>query len=311
MHALLIGGGGFIGSHLAEFLCQQGDQVRVVSRSIPSFRLRSTNIEYLIGDITNPAFLNQALAKIDLVYHLASSSVPLTAEQDMIGTIQKNLFPTLNLLERMVDYGIPRIIFFSSGGTIYGPSSCLPIKEDHPTNPIGTHGVMKLMLEKYIQLYAHRHQLEYQILRIANAYGERQNPSIQQGIIGVAMYRLLHGEPLDIWGDGSTVRDYVYVGDVIRAAVLAATNPQPRAVLNIGSGLGTALIDVLRQIEQVGNRPLQLRFSTAKVHDVPQHILDIKLARQALAWEPTTALRAGLERTWRWMNQAWMIKELV
>ncbi len=309
MKALLIGGSGFIGSHLVDVLCAHGHQVRVLSRQPGHGYAPAAAVEQVIGDAANAALLDTALAGVDVVYHLASASVPLTAEQDMIGNVQQNLFPTLTILDAMVRRGVARLIFFSSGGTVYGPACRLPIAEDHPTDPIGAHGVAKLMIEKYIHLYAHRHQLEYQILRVANAYGERQNPTGKQGIIGVAMHRLLRREPLEIWGDGSSVRDYIYVGDVARAALLAATNPRPQAILNIGSGVGTALSDLLRQIERLGEWPLRLCFSPAKPHDVPIQVLDIHRARQELGWQPTTTLAVGLERTWRWMARAWMLRQ--
>ncbi|HEY1017040.1 MAG TPA: NAD-dependent epimerase/dehydratase family protein [Herpetosiphonaceae bacterium] len=305
MKALLIGGAGFIGSHLADALLAGGDEVRVLSRRPERFRQPPPGVEYLAGDAADARLLDQALQGADVVYHLASATVPLTAERDMIGNVEHNLFPTLHLLDAMVRRQVPRIVFFSSGGTVYGPARSIPIAEDHPTDPIGAHGVAKLMIEKHLRLYAHHYQLEYQILRVANAYGERQNPGGQQGIVAVAMGRLLRGEPIDIWGDGSAVRDYVYAGDVAAAAVLAARSPQPQALYNIGSGVGTALLDLLRQIETLSGRPLRLRFGPAKPYDVPIHTLDISHAAAGLGWRPATPLAAGLARAWRWFAEEW------
>jgi UDP-glucose 4-epimerase len=180
----------------------------------------------------------------------------------------------------------------------------VPIGEDHPTNPITSYGIGKLTIEKYLELYRVQHGVDYCVLRIANPFGERQRVASGQGAVTTFVHRAQRGELIEIWGDGRVVRDYLYVGDVAEAMVRALDHRGERRVINIGSGVGRDLNEIIAAIERVIGRPVERRHVPARSFDVPANVLDIGLARAELRWQPATAFEEGLRRTLRWVAGA-------
>ena len=192
------------------------------------------------------------------------------------------------------------MIFASSGGTVYGLPHTVPIDEDHPTNPITSYGVVKLAIEKYMDLFWRLHGLHYTVLRISNPYGPYQNPVGQQGAIAVFLHHLRTGQPITIWGDGRVVRDYIYVSDLVDALVLAAEVETRRKVLNVGSGHGTSLNELIALMgKETGERP-EVDYLKGRALDVPANVLGISRVREELGWRPRTTLDEGIARTWNW-----------
>jgi UDP-glucose 4-epimerase len=236
------------------------------------------------------------------VYHFVSTTLPKTSNDDPIYDVRSNLVDTLQLLEACVAAKARRIVFASSGGTVYGVPEAVPISEAHPTNPISSYGIVKLAIEKYLGLFYHLYNLDYTALRISNPYGPYQDPMGQQGAIGVFLHRLHAGRPVSIWGDGGVVRDYLYVSDLTDALVRAAEVESRERVLNVGSGRGISLNELVGLIgEVVGEQPV-VEYLPARALDVPASVLEIGRARAELGWSPKTEPAEGIARTWDWIR---------
>ncbi|HLE82490.1 MAG TPA: NAD-dependent epimerase/dehydratase family protein [Dehalococcoidia bacterium] len=255
------------------------------------------------ADIGDRSTLQGILTSGDVVIHLANSGNPTTSEQDRVRDIEENLIATLHLLESCAEKGVEKFIFASSGGTVYGVPQVLPIPEVHPTNPISAHGAMKLAIEKYVQVYGAQFGLKYVILRCANAYGPGQTGASGQGIIGRAIQVALQDEPLELWGSGSAVRDFIFVEDVAEAFVLAAIGTASIEVVNIGTGKGTSIAEVIDLVGRAVGRPVQVVHLPGRQFDVPGNLLDIRKAKALLDWEPRTALEEGIKRCHAWASQ--------
>ncbi|OYX12002.1 MAG: hypothetical protein B7Z15_10730 [Rhizobiales bacterium 32-66-8] len=183
-----------------------------------------------------------------------------------------------------------------AGGTVYGAPRESLITEEHPTNPISSYGITKLTIEKYLQLFQKLHGLEYVVLRLANPFGHGQRISATQGAVAVFFGKILRGEEIEIWGDGSVVRDYIYIDDVIRALLLAADRGGQDRIFNIGSGAGRSLNDVIRSIEAATGRAAMVNYKPSRSFDVPSSVLNIERARLALDWSPRVAFEEGVIR---------------
>ena len=174
MNILIIGGNGFIGSHLVETLKNE-HQVTVFDRSPNQFLGESPGVEYIYGNFSNTDLLSLTLKNKNVVYHLLSTTVPFTANKDIIFDIQSNLIDTVKLLDMVIERGIERFVYASSGGTVYGNPQYIPMDEKHPCNPVGSYGIIKNTIEQYIQMYARRNKFSFLIVRPSNPYGPRQN----------------------------------------------------------------------------------------------------------------------------------------
>lgn len=300
MKSLLVGGSGFLGSHLAERLLEKDHDVRIYGRNANRFRGIPPGAEYVEGELGNAGLIREALDGVEVVYHLASTTLPKTSNDDPIYDVRSNLVDTVQLLEACVAAGVRKIVFASSGGTVYGAPRFLPITEDHPTNPVTSYGIVKLAIEKYLALFHHLHGLDYAALRISNPYGPLQDPAGQQGIISVTLNRVRAGQPVTIWGDGSVVRDYLYVSDL--AEVLEITAESGHGIFNIGNGRGTSLNELLDLISDVvGGRP-EINYLPSRPLDVPVSVLDVGRAEARLGWRPETELAEGISLTWEWLS---------
>ena len=297
---LVLGGAGFIGSHLAEALLQAGHRVRIFDRPhldrLPAF-LQRGEFEVFTGDFLNPRTLSPALEGSEIVFHLVSTTLPKTSNDNPMYDVESNVMGTLRLLELCRQQGVRKVVFASSGGTVYGVPRSVPIDESHPTDPICSYGIHKLAIEKYLQLNHRVHGLDYCVVRPANLYGPRQRLDIAQGAVAVFLDRALRGKPIQVWGDGSVVRDYLYVGDAAEALLKAAAFEGEPKLFNIGSGAGTSLTQLIKEIEALLGRAVPVEYTAARSLDVPANVLDASLARRHLGWAPRTSLAEGLRRT--------------
>jgi len=209
---------------------------------------------------------------------------------------------TLQMLNAMVVKKIPKIVFISSGGTVYGIPKYLPIDEQHPTDPLVSYGITKLAIEKYLQMYSHLYGIRAVTLRVANPFGERQRIETAQGAVGVFLHHALKGIPIDIWGDGSVTRDYIHVSDVAEAFVRAVEYSGSKSVFNISSGFGTSLSDLIDMLENVLGKPIERRYLPGRPFDVPASVLSNELARTELKWAPSISMHDGIARTAEWMK---------
>ena len=302
---LVLGGNGFIGSNLVLGLLEAGFEVRVLDLRREPALPRTGAVEFLEGDFTNHAVSELALEGVAAVFHLASVTTPASGTSDPVYDVTENLVGTLRLLEACTVRGVRRLVFISSGGTVYGTPRRVPIPEDHPQEPISSYGIVKLAIEKYLLMYAHLGRLDPIILRVANPYGPGQFTQGAQGAVAVALGCLERGEPFKLWGDGSVVRDFLYVDDLTEAFLAALRAPDPGArIFNIGSGRGVSLRELLAASERVVGHPLAIAQLPGRAIDVPANVLDCTRAREHLGWGPRVPLEEGLARTWTWVQES-------
>ncbi len=305
MLCLIIGGRGFLGSHVGRALLARGHRLRLFDRPAVSatYPLEGPGVEQVEGDFLNAGDLRAALQEVGAVVHLASTTVPKTSNDDPVHDVETNLVPTLRLLEeiRRGPHDV-KVLFASSGGTIYGIPETVPVTESHPTAPQCAYGICKLAIEHYLRLYHALHGLRYCVLRLANPYGEGQRPEGQQGAVGVFASRALRGEPVEIWGDGSVVRDYIHAADVADAFARALDYGGEARVFNIGSCRGHSLIEIVEALEKVLGRGVARGHMPGRPFDIPVNVLDISRARRELGWQPTVTLENGLTRTLAWLR---------
>ena len=250
MKALVLGGCGFIGSHLTESLIKKNLNVSIFDKkNIPEFLKKKYKIEYYQGTLTDRRLIAEALKKVDIVFHLISSTVPSTSNQDPIYDIKTNLIGTINLLQEMVYNNVKKIVYLSSGGTVYGNPKFNPVNEDHSLRPISSYGIVKIAIENYIYMFQKIYGIDFIILRPSNAYGPRQGHTGIQGIIGTLLYKYLQNETINIWGDGSIVRDYIYVGDLVQLCIKSGLS-NINGIFNAGSGYGVSINELISIIQK-------------------------------------------------------------
>jgi len=218
---------------------------------------------------------------------------------------------TIQLLHECVKEKVQKVVFISSGGTVYGVPKTDLISEDHENNPICSYGITKLTIEKYLHLFQRIHGLEYVVARLSNPYGELQNPNAKQGAIGVFLGHIARNQAIAIWGDGEVVRDYLYITDAVKALLCAAKyEPEdensPR-VFNIGSGEGHSLNQIVATIKEVVGE-VSVNYSESRSVDVPVNVLDISRARKYLQWKPEVPLTSGVEMSWNWIKSLQLAK---
>lgn len=305
MKIVIFGGSGFIGSTIADRLLLDGHELRIFERPrVAPYRkfAESERVEWMTGDFSSTHDVNDAISGVDVVLHLVSTTLPKSSNDDPIYDVQSNVVATLQMLNAMVDHNVRKIVFISSGGTVYGNPTYLPIDEKHPTNPLVSYGITKLAIEKYLQMYRHLHGISAVTLRVANPYGERQRIETAQGAVGVFLHHALKGIPIEIWGDGSVTRDYIHVSDVAEAFVRAVEYSGAQSCFNISSGTGTSLNELIGILEQVLGQPIVRRYLPGRSFDVPVSVLCNNLAQEELKWAPSISMRDGIARTAEWMK---------
>jgi len=300
MQAVVVGASGFIGSHVVDGLLAEGWQVRAVARHLPGLislpAQAHPHLRCMSVDMADGPSLEEALAGADLVVHLASSSLPHSSNRDPHADVQVNLLGALNLLEAARRTGVARVVVVSSGGTVYGQPQEVPIPESHPTEPICSYGITKLAIEKYVALYRQLHGLDGVVFRVANPYGERQRLDGAQGVVPIFLGKALRGEPLQIWGDGSVVRDFLHISDLVEALLAAARYQGSERLFNVGSGQGLSLQALVQLLEVELQTTLAVSYLPARGFDVPTNVLCIERAQRCLGWSPHVSLVEGLGR---------------
>jgi UDP-glucose 4-epimerase len=295
-HRILIVGCGFLGGHLAAGLARRGSQVRVLSRSFARPVLDSEDhLELVAGDARDPALLDRALSGVDEVICCIGGLQPASAESDPLVDRAMIIEPLEVLLAAMLCRPRGRLIFMSSGGAVYGNPLRLPVEEDHPLAPIGAYGAVRAEAERMILAAVARGEANGRILRCANVYGEHQPLNRGQGAVGVFIDRISRGRPVQIYGDGSVVRDFVYVGDLVDAMSQLCEIRESPTVINVGSGTGTSVRGLIAVIEAATGHPAVMRFTEPRPFDVGAITLDIKRLRNLIAFAPTS-LDDGVQR---------------
>jgi len=296
---VVLGGGGFLGVNLCRRLAASGARVRAFGRRC-LFPQDLAGVEWRQGDFCDTAALESAVASCDTVFHLVHTYMPQSADLNMAEDVRQNVVSSLALLETCRKLKVRRIVFVSSGGVVYGPTAQVPTPETAATDPISAYGISKLAIEKYLRLYEHHHGLSFRVLRVANLFGPFQLPGKNQGVIAALISCALHNQEFQIWGDGSAIRDYVYVDDVVDALLLAAADESEQRIFNIGSGQGRDLREVIVEIEAQLGVKLAVRRTEGRLIDVPVSVLATDRARDVLGWRPRTPFEVGIEQTLAW-----------
>jgi UDP-glucose 4-epimerase len=301
IRCLITGGGGFQGYHLTNSLIAQGYTVRCLDRYKPVW-LPEGMVEFIEGDFSATHLIADTIKGCDIIFHLACTTLPQTSNEDPDFDVSSNVLGTIRMLDEAVKAKVKRFIFISSGGTVYGVPSIIPIPENHPTNPICSYGITKLTIEKYLRLYYQIHGLNTCSIRLSNPYGEYQRVDSIQGAITVFCYKAITGQTIHIWGDGSVQRDFIYISDVIDAVVKIIDCPISGDEINIGTGKPVSLNEIIDNIENLLAKKIKRQYTAARTFDIPINSLDISYAKEKLRWEPKITIHDGLDRTIRWIN---------
>jgi UDP-glucose 4-epimerase len=302
---LILGGAGFIGANLVGSLLKSGYDVRIFD--IIGFSRRNIvefidKIEVFEGNFNDLSQIQLALKNIDFVYHLISTTVPSSSQLNPYFDIESNLLPTLNLLESIKASSVKKIIFLSSGGTVYGIPDEIPIKESHPTNPINSYGITKKTIEDYFRLYNRLWNIDVCVFRLSNPYGEKQNPKGIQGVIPVFLHKAIKQEAIEVWGDGSVIRDYIHINDVTSIMVTALSIETPEIIYNLGSGIGTSINDILTYIKENLEPNLSVNFSEGRSFDVPVNILDVTVLKNRFGIVNPIKINEGISKLYGYLK---------
>lgn len=297
--AIILGAAGFIGINLANSLDEQGYELICFDRK-PSPQWPE-GTQAIIGDFANlPAELLEALDNA-LVFHLISSCRPSPSTAQAAEEINLDLISTLRYLEATKTRNL-RWVFLSSGGTVYGQQESDCIAETNPTAPICSYGLVKVTIEKYFALYRTLHNVDYVIARLANPYGPWQDPLRGQGIIAALIYKALKGESIEIWGDGSNIRDYIYIADAIQGILATATSGKSGEIYNIGATIGLSINQLIETVGRTLGKELMVNYSTARSADVKRNVLDTKKITTHTDWKPLTLVECGIPLTAFWIE---------
>ncbi len=293
-------GAGFIGRGLIEELLSSGLDVSVLDHKVCPPELAG-RVRWFRGDFTDEATLREALAGTDVAYHLVSSTVPGDDKVGLIAELSDNIFATIRFIDSCIGLDVPRIIFVSSS-SVYGLQEHTPIPESAATDPISSHGIQKLTIEKYLLLYRFNHDLDVRIVRLSNPFGPGQNLHGRQGFVAIAIGNVVAEEPILLRAGGAPIRDFIFIDDVVRALALVGVAAQVPPVMNLGTGQGHSLGAVVRTLEGLLGRRLPTTGGALRKVDIPTSVLDVSLIGRAVGFVPMTSLQQGLESALHYWN---------
>lgn len=303
----VLGGLGFMGSHLCRKLAQTGFRVRIFDRAPPTRDSSNTfdeQIEIIEGDMSRCEDVLAGIGDSQVVINFIHTTVPGSSMANPQYDITSNVAGTVGWLQQLDKTNVRRILYVSSGGTVYGVPESVPITEDHPTNPINSYGITKLAIEKYTAMFSTMFGIDYCILRPSNVYGPGQRLNVGQGVVGVLASRALEGSPLEIWGTGDNLRDYLFIDDLTRALLALISYEGRQRVFNISTGIGHSVLEIISILQnQIGPLPDVIHHQD-RGFDTPANILDASRIRTETGWQPTVDLETGILRTIQWLQNS-------
>lgn len=312
MKILLLGAAGFIGTNLTiELAKKTEDEITLVDRSKAFFKpivsMDLKNVHILEADLTVDMDFDSILKDQEVVYHLVSTTVPTTSNQHISQELVSNVIFSANLFEACIRCGVKKVVFVSSGGTVYGKEVDCPLKEKTATNPISSYGVQKITIEKLLYLYRYMYGLDYRIIRLANPYGPYQRPNGVLGAVTTFTYKALKGDEITVYGDGSVVRDFIYIDDAIRAIMKIVNGENKHRTFNLGCGYGTSIKQVLETIEKALGIKLNVSYLEGRKVDVPVNYLDISRYEKYYGALNPISLEDGIRKTANFMKKEYGI----
>jgi UDP-glucose 4-epimerase len=302
MKTVVTGGAGFIGSNIVKHLIEEGHTVRVLDDLSSGYRTNLDpfpQVELIEGDVRDAAIVSRAMQGVEAVFHLAASVGNKRSIEHPIADSQINVLGTLNVLEAARLAGVRKIVFSSSAG-IFGELKTLPIREDHPVEPDSPYGASKLGAEKLCLVYSKLYPLEAVCLRYFNVYGVNQRYDAYGNVIPIFAHRLLHGEPITIFGDGEQTRDFVNVRDVVQANYLASLARGVWGTFNIASGTRITIKELARLMGEASGLEPRLEYGQPRKGDVRHSLADVGAAHTAFAYQPTVSMEEGLREYLQW-----------
>jgi len=298
---LLLGGGGFIGTALARRLCENNFNVHILSKHFPAREIEPNMIFYQ-GNLDDKKILERVLPECRTVIHLASSTTPGSSSRQPALEADKNITPTLRFLDILQGYENVHIIFVSSGGTLYGNPESTPVNETHPLNPLSFHGAGKVALETFLRTFSNLPEKTTSIVRPSNVYGPGQSLRSGFGVIRTMLEHVRRGTVMEIWGDGTSVRDFLYINDMLSALIRLIDFPHDNNIYNVGSGIGYSLNQLKEIIESVCGKKVPAIYRPSRKTDVKTIVLDSSHLIQKTKWYPAVSLEQGIELTWKWLK---------
>lgn len=296
---LIIGANGFLGSHLVDELDRRGHDVTAFDRfSGGAQRFTSETAIPVAGDFMNRAELAGALRNQDFVFHFVSTTTPASAEDDPTLDVRTNIASSIDLLSQCVELGISRVYFASTGGAIYGDQPGVILDEQTIPQPVSPYAIGKLAIEGYLRYFQRKYSLGSVVFRISNPYGPRQHPNRLQGVIPIFLDRMRNGLPVTQFGDGTMVRDYLFVTDAVRMIADAVDARPAHHLYNIGSGVGTTVAEVLRAVREVTGLNPEVRIAPIPPTFVASSVLGVERYHSEFGKQDLLSLHDGIERTW-------------
>ncbi|MBE0627724.1 MAG: NAD-dependent epimerase/dehydratase family protein [Burkholderiales bacterium] len=298
---LMLGAGGFLGSALARRLSRDGCRVyRVMRQPAPPF---GQNDSVHPGDISDVALMRELLTRCNTVFHLASATTPGSSARQPSLEAEFNLLPTLRFLDVMQDFPGRRLIFVSSGGALYGNPAIEPAPETHPTTALSYHGAGKIALETFLLTFSRLTGTGLTVLRPSNLYGPAQSLKSGFGLVRTMLQHVKQGTTMQIWGDGETVRDFLYIDDMVQACCqVRAQGDAVGEVFNVGAGNGHSINQIRQLAEKITGRAIDVIYQPQRQVDVTHIVLDCSRIRSKLGWSPAVPLEEGLAITWQWLQ---------
>ncbi|EOH77462.1 NAD-dependent epimerase/dehydratase family protein [Enterococcus malodoratus] len=305
MRIAILGAAGFIGTNLSLFLIDKGIELTLVDRDRSLFQkqfLDTKSIKIIESNFDLKTDFDLLLRNQDIVFHLISTTVPTTSNQHISEELMSNVVTTSKLLESCVKTKIKKFIFMSSGGTVYGSDCNCPIKEEDSTNPITAYGIQKLTIEKLLYLYKTMYGLDYKVIRLANPYGPYQKPNGVLGAVTTFTYQAINGECINLYGDGSVIRDFIYIDDAIKGIMNIALDCSNERTFNLGSGKGTSMKELIQKIDDSLNLKLEIKYLQERKVDVPVNFLDVSKYENLYGPVQTISLKEGIVKTAKYLE---------
>lgn len=301
--ALIIGGTGFIGQALCTQLLSQRTKVHVIARHADTLP-QHKNLYAHKASMEDSKLMAECLTECSHVFFTASDTIPGNSAKKPVLELEANLEPALIFLDTLQQFPDTHLIFFSSGGTVYGNPKVSEVTEDHALNPLSYHGAMKTSLEAFMHAMSTQCGSHISALRPSNVYGPGQRYRADFGIIRKLLEHAMQGKPIEIWGDGETIRDYLFIDDCV-SATLSLMNIETKGFnsFNIGSGTGHSINDICDVVDRITMSPLQRHYHPARSIDVKKVVLDSTKLQQMTGWQPMVSIEAGIEETWKWLQK--------